>query len=83
MIILGDLFHLDNLNGEELDMAMVSKTRNMIEGLVRDGSFKWLIKNRSPFDDEFEEMGRSPSAGRSWMPELSPVANAVVRRCSK
>ncbi|KAM7482993.1 hypothetical protein LguiB_007576 [Lonicera macranthoides] len=64
-------------------MAMVSKTRNMIEGLVRDGSFKWLIKNRSPFDDDFEEMGRSPSAGRSWMPELSPVANAVVRRCSK
>ncbi|KAK3007793.1 hypothetical protein RJ639_013677 [Escallonia herrerae] len=63
-------------------MAMASKTRNMLEGLVREGSFKWLIKNRSSFEEEFEEMGKS-TAGRNWMPELSPVANVVVRRCSK
>ncbi|GMQ11293.1 hypothetical protein CsSME_00053975 [Camellia sinensis var. sinensis] len=64
-------------------MAMVSKTRNMLEGLVREGSFKWLIKNRTSFAEEFEEMGSSPSAGTNWIPELSPVANIVVRRCSK
>lgn len=62
---------------------MVSKTRNMLEGLVREGSFKWLIKNRTSFAEEFEEMGSSPSAGTNWIPELSPVANIVVRRCSK
>ncbi|GMQ11292.1 hypothetical protein CsSME_00053975 [Camellia sinensis var. sinensis] len=28
-------------------------------------------------------MGSSPSAGTNWIPELSPVANIVVRRCSK
>ncbi|KAK3023561.1 hypothetical protein RJ639_044211 [Escallonia herrerae] len=61
---------------------MASKTRNMFVGLVREGSFKWLIKNRSSFEEEFEEMGKS-TAGRNWMPELSPVANVVVRRCSK
>ncbi|KAK6153409.1 hypothetical protein DH2020_013048 [Rehmannia glutinosa] len=64
-------------------MAMVSKTRNMLEGLVKDSSFKWLTKKRSVFDDEIEDMGRSPSAGKNWLPELSPVANVVVRRCSK
>ncbi|KAF7134682.1 hypothetical protein RHSIM_Rhsim08G0132600 [Rhododendron simsii] len=64
-------------------MAMVSKTRNMLEGLVREGSFKWLIKNRTSFNEEFEEMRSSPSAGRNWIPELSPVANIVLRRCSK
>ncbi|XP_059661653.1 uncharacterized protein LOC132307805 [Cornus florida] len=64
-------------------MAMVSRTRNMLEGLMREGSFKWLIKGRSSFEEEVEEIGRSPSAGRNWIPELSPVANIVVRRCSK
>lgn len=64
-------------------MASVSKTRNMIEGFVRDGSFKWLLKNRSPFHEEFEEMKMSPSADKNWIHELSPVANIVVRRCSK
>ncbi|KAG5536184.1 hypothetical protein RHGRI_023840 [Rhododendron griersonianum] len=64
-------------------MAMVSKTRNMLEGLVREGSFKWLIKTRTSFNEEFEEMRSSPSAGRNWIPELSPVANIVLRRCSK
>ncbi|KAM5571176.1 hypothetical protein ABKV19_011673 [Rosa sericea] len=64
-------------------MAVASKTRNMLENLVREGSFKWLIGNRGPFDDELEEMERSPSAPTNWIPELSPIANVVVRRCSK
>ncbi|CAK9138316.1 unnamed protein product [Ilex paraguariensis] len=64
-------------------MAMVSKTKNMLEGLVREGSFKWLIKNRSSLAEEFEEMGKSPTAGKNWLPELSPIANIIVRRCSK
>lgn len=65
------------------EMAIASKTRNILENLVREGSFKWLIGNRSPFDEEFEEMGMSPSAPRNWIQELSPIANIVVRRCSK
>ncbi|PON94511.1 hypothetical protein TorRG33x02_097580 [Trema orientale] len=64
-------------------MALSSRTRNMLESLVREGSFKWLLGNRSPFDEEFEEMGRSPSARKNWISELSPIANIVVRRCSK
>ncbi|XP_020887636.1 uncharacterized protein LOC9321319 isoform X2 [Arabidopsis lyrata subsp. lyrata] len=62
---------------------MSSKTRNMLEGLVKDTSFKWLLGKQSSFDEEIEEMGRSPSAGTNWIPELSPIANVVVRRCSK
>ncbi|CAK7349714.1 unnamed protein product [Dovyalis caffra] len=61
----------------------VSKTRSVLEGLVREGSFKWLLGKRSSFNEEFEEMDRSPSAGRNWIAELSPLANVVVRRCSK
>lgn len=64
-------------------MTMVSKTRTMLEGLVREGSFKWLNRRRGVFDDEIEEMERSPSAGKNWLPDLSPPANVVVRRCSK
>lgn len=64
-------------------MAMVNKTRNMLEGLVKDGSLKWLTRPRSAYDEEIEEIGWSPSAGKNWLPELSPVANVVVRRCSK
>ncbi|KAL3512243.1 hypothetical protein ACH5RR_024960 [Cinchona calisaya] len=64
-------------------MAMVNKTRSMLEGLVKEGSFKWLTRSRSAFDEEIEEMGQSPSAGKNWLPELSSVANVVVRRCSK
>ncbi|EOY21044.1 hypothetical protein QUC31_007167 [Theobroma cacao] len=64
-------------------MAVASKTRNMLEALVKEGSFKWLLSKRSSFGEEFEELERSPSAGRNWIPELSPVANIVVRRCSK
>ncbi|CAL9221337.1 unnamed protein product [Arabidopsis halleri] len=62
---------------------MSSKTRNMLEGLVKDTYFKWLLGKQSSFDEEIEEMGRSPSAGTNWIPELSPIANVVVRRCSK
>lgn len=64
-------------------MAVTSKTRVMLEGLVREGSFKWLIGSRTPFGEEFEEMGKSPSARKNWINELSPIANLVVRRCSK
>ncbi|XP_050122898.1 uncharacterized protein LOC126600350 isoform X4 [Malus sylvestris] len=64
-------------------MAVASKTRNMLENFVREGSFKWLLGNQSPYDEELEEMERSPSARTNWVPELSPIANIVVRRCSK
>ncbi|WCJ21945.1 hypothetical protein M5689_004055 [Euphorbia peplus] len=64
-------------------MATTSKAMNMLEGLVREGSFKWLLSKRSVFDEEFEEMGRSPSIRTNWIAELSPVANMIVRRCSK
>ncbi|XP_023531055.1 uncharacterized protein LOC111793424 [Cucurbita pepo subsp. pepo] len=64
-------------------MAVVSKTRSTLEGLVRDSSLKWLLGNRSFFDEELEEIERSPSAQRNWISELSPIANVVVRRCSK
>ncbi|XP_022725425.1 uncharacterized protein LOC111281881 isoform X3 [Durio zibethinus] len=64
-------------------MAVASKTRIMLEALVKEGSFKWLLGKQSSFAKEFEELETSPSAGRNWIPELSPVANIVVRRCSK
>ncbi|XP_017440381.1 uncharacterized protein LOC108345991 isoform X2 [Vigna angularis] len=64
-------------------MAVGGKTRNMFEGLVKEGSFKWLLGKKSYFDEELEEMEHSPSAGRNFIRELSPVANLVVRRCSK
>ncbi|KAK4280800.1 hypothetical protein QN277_012374 [Acacia crassicarpa] len=64
-------------------MAGASKPRNLLEGLVRDGSFKWLLGRRSSFDVDFEEIETSPSAGGNWIPELSSIANIVVRRCSK
>lgn len=64
-------------------MAAASKTRTMLEGLVKEGSFKWLLGKKSYFAEEFEEMENSPSAGRNVIQELSPIANLVVRRCSK
>ncbi|XVF12306.1 hypothetical protein REPUB_Repub08aG0104700 [Reevesia pubescens] len=64
-------------------MSVASKTRNMLEALVKEGSFKWLLSKRSSFAEEFEELERSPSAERNWISELSPAANIVVRRCSK
>ncbi|KAA3455774.1 Heat-inducible transcription repressor HrcA [Gossypium australe] len=66
-----------------VEIVVTSKTRNMLEALIREGSFKWLLSKRSSFAEEVEELQRSPSAGRNWIPELSPVANIVVRRCSK
>lgn len=64
-------------------MGDASKTRNMLEGLVRDKSFRWLLGKRSSFDVDLDEIERSPSAGMNWIQELSPIANMVVRRCSK
>uniref|UniRef100_A0A2P2LMW8 Uncharacterized protein n=1 Tax=Rhizophora mucronata TaxID=61149 RepID=A0A2P2LMW8_RHIMU len=55
----------------------------MLEGLVKEGSFKWLLGKRSSFGEEFEEMENSPSTNRNWIPELSTLANIIVRRCSK
>ncbi|XP_071725630.1 uncharacterized protein [Rutidosis leptorrhynchoides] len=64
-------------------MTAVNRTKNMMD-YVRDGSFKWLNKNPNPYNEEFEEMKKSPSAeDKYWIHELSAVANAVVRRCSK
>ncbi|EPS62379.1 hypothetical protein M569_12411, partial [Genlisea aurea] len=60
-----------------------NRTRDMLEGLVKDGSFKWLTKRRSVFDDDFEETGGSPSGGIDPLPELSFHAKVVVCRCSK
>lgn len=64
-------------------MAIASKTRNMLEDFVRERSLRWLCKTRYSFDEDIEEMGKSPSAGRNWIAELSRVANVMVRRCSK
>ncbi|KAG7599859.1 hypothetical protein ISN44_As06g040260 [Arabidopsis suecica] len=62
---------------------MSSRTRDVLEGLVKDSSLKWLLGKQSSFDEEIEEIEKSPSAGAHWIPELSPVANVVIRRCSK
>ncbi|KAL6007490.1 hypothetical protein ACLOJK_032988 [Asimina triloba] len=64
-------------------MTMISKTKDMLEGLVREGSMKWVLGRRSSFEDEFEDMSRSPSGQRKWMSELSPAANVIVGRCSR
>ncbi|XP_058087411.1 uncharacterized protein LOC131234498 isoform X2 [Magnolia sinica] len=64
-------------------MAMMNKTMNMLEGLVRQGSLHWVFGSRTSFDEEFEEMGQSPSGRRKWMSELSPAANVIVGRCSR
>ncbi|KAK8627864.1 hypothetical protein V6N13_135462 [Hibiscus sabdariffa] len=61
----------------------MSKSRNMLEALRKEGSFKWLLSKRSSLAEEVEDLQNSPSAGRNWIPELSPVANIIVRRCSK
>ncbi|XP_022987375.1 uncharacterized protein LOC111484949 [Cucurbita maxima] len=64
-------------------MAVLSKTKSTLEGLVRDSSLKWLFGKRSFFDEEIEEIEKFPSAQRNWLSELSPFANVVVRRCTK
>lgn len=62
---------------------MVNKTRNMLEDFMREGSFKWLVGSRDSFKEEMEELGKSSSGDSNWIPELSPVANVVARRCSR
>ncbi|CAH9084814.1 unnamed protein product [Cuscuta epithymum] len=65
-------------------MAIVSKTRTMLEDLVKEGSFKWLNRTRSSFDKDLEEMEKSQSSGgMNWLPELSRYANVVTWKCSK
>ncbi|KAE8710696.1 VQ motif-containing family protein [Hibiscus syriacus] len=64
---------------EEVRNGVCEQNRNMLEALVREGSLNWLLSRRSTFAEEFEE--RSPSAGNNLIPELSPFANIVVRRC--
>lgn len=64
-------------------VSMTSKTRDVLEGLVKDTSLKWLLGKQTYLDDEIAEIENSPSAGSNWIPELSPVANVVIRRCSK
>ncbi|KAJ3692375.1 hypothetical protein LUZ60_012725 [Juncus effusus] len=64
-------------------MAMMSKTMDLIEGFVKEGSFKWVLSRKTSFDEEFEEMGRSPSGKRKWISELSPLSNVIVGRCSR
>ncbi|KAJ9561301.1 hypothetical protein OSB04_006461 [Centaurea solstitialis] len=59
------------------------KTKHMIEGFVRDGSFKWMNKHHKSPHRELIEMKNSPSADKKWIHDLSVVANVVVRRCSK
>ncbi|XP_020577161.1 uncharacterized protein LOC110022518 [Phalaenopsis equestris] len=63
-------------------MAMMDKTRNLLEGFM-EGPFKWALSRRTSFDEEYEEMGRSPSGRRKWIPELSQMANVIVGRCSR
>lgn len=55
----------------------------ILEGLVKEGSFNWTGNNENSFDKEFEEMGRSPSGKRKSIPELSSVANVIICRCSR
>lgn len=62
---------------------MMSKTKDLLEGIMRDGGFKWAINRKTLFDEEFEEMGRSPSGRRKSIAELSPIANVIVGRCSR
>lgn len=62
------------------------RTRDLLmegfEGFVRDGSFKWPVPRRVPDDDD--DPDRSPSAGKSAsVAGLSPMASAVVTRCSR
>ncbi|CAM0945786.1 unnamed protein product [Alopecurus aequalis] len=66
-------------------MAM-SRTRDLLmegfEGFVRDGSFKWPVPRRAADDDDGPD--RSPYASKSSsVAGLSPMASAVVSRCSR
>ncbi|KAI3883518.1 hypothetical protein MKX03_010531 [Papaver bracteatum] len=63
--------------------AVVGRSTNMLETLVKEGAFSWILGNRNSFDEDFEEMSKSPSSRKNWLPELSSKANLVVRRCSR
>ncbi|KAF3788844.1 hypothetical protein EJ110_NYTH20179 [Nymphaea thermarum] len=62
---------------------MMDRTRSVIEGLVREGSFKWVLGGKDSDSQVHEEMGRTGSGRRKWFLELSPIANSVVQQCSK
>ncbi|KAI4302570.1 hypothetical protein MLD38_038299 [Melastoma candidum] len=67
-------------------MAVVSKSGHGVEGMVRSRSFKWVLWRRGSAEDDDSgetEQGDSPAARTSWIPELSPFANVIIRRCSK
>ncbi|KAI3946453.1 hypothetical protein MKX01_017669 [Papaver californicum] len=55
----------------------------MLGTLVKEGAFSWILGNRNSFDEDFEEMSKSPSSRKNWLPELSSKANLIVRRCSR
>ncbi|CAN8321063.1 unnamed protein product [Cochlearia groenlandica] len=42
---------------------MSSKTLDVLEGLVKDTSLKWLLGKQTSFDEEIEEIENSPSSG--------------------
>ncbi|XP_026380648.1 uncharacterized protein LOC113275379 isoform X1 [Papaver somniferum] len=63
--------------------AVVGRSTNMLETLVKEGAFSWILGNKNSFDEDFEEMSKSPSSRKNWLPELSSKANLVVRRCSR
>ncbi|MCL7029378.1 hypothetical protein MKW94_011538 [Papaver nudicaule] len=63
--------------------AVTGRSTNMLETLVKEGAFRWILGNRNSFDEDFEEMSKSPSSRKNWLPELSSKANLVVRRCSR
>lgn len=50
---------------------------------MREGSFKWLMGTRDSFKEEMEEFSKSSSGDHNWIPQLSPLANVVVRKCSR
>ncbi|PVH31024.1 hypothetical protein PAHAL_9G039800 [Panicum hallii] len=66
-------------------MAMMSRTRDLLmeglEGLVREGSFKWGLPRREDDDDEGHD--GSLSGKRPSIAGLSFKANSVVARCSR
>ncbi|CAN6451620.1 unnamed protein product [Victoria cruziana] len=62
---------------------MMDKTRSVIEGLVREGSFKWVLGGKDSDGQDHQEMARTVSGRRKWFLELSPIANSVVQQCSK